>query len=197
MKRKITAMMMALFTMISVLPMNAMAAARDTVPGQNGQEFTVTASATVTDDDWEELGLNVVVSYPVTVSLSLNGSGKFVGSGAIYAYGMLGESNKLTVAVNTADTTRYGVVKYCQNDGGSKTYIPIDGKYFTSAVAEVDPKMSFTYTEALENLVAKRKSQAFPYSLTLQGSIDELIPIKGNGEYVMDIPLKISIGPAD
>lgn len=197
MKRKIAAMMTALFTMISVLPMSAMAAERETVPGQDGQGFTVTATATVTDDDWEELGLNVVVSYPVTVGLSLDGNGKYVGSGAVYAYGMLGAGNKLTVAVDTADASRYGVVKFCRNDGGNRTYVPVDAKYYTSAGAEIGPKTSFTHTETLDNLVAKRKAQAFPYSLTLQGSIDGLIPIQGNGEYVMDIPLKISISPAD
>ncbi len=197
MKRKIATMMTALFTMISVLPMSAMAAERETVPGQDGQGFAVTATATVTDDDWEELGLNVVVSYPVTVGLSLDGNGRFTGSGAVYAYGMLGAGTELTVAVDTADTSRYGVVRFCRNDGGDKTYIPVDAKYYKSASAEIGPKTSFTQAETLDNLVAKRKSQAFPYSLTLQGSIDGLIPIQGNGEYVMDIPLKISIGSAD
>ena len=55
---------------MTALPVNAFASEQVVDPAEN-DSFEVVASATVTDADLTELGLNVVVSFPVEIALTL------------------------------------------------------------------------------------------------------------------------------
>ena len=70
-KKKFTAALLTIAAFMTALPVNAFASEQTVDPTEN-DSFEITASATVTDADLTQLGLNVVVSFPVEVALSLD-----------------------------------------------------------------------------------------------------------------------------
>lgn len=195
MKKKIATALLTMFTLVAAMPMSVLAEEeRDNRVASDGQSRSVQAVATVTEDQWNLSGLNVVVSCPVTIPLTFN-NGMFSGSGEIYMYGVLAEDNILTVTIDTTDTDNYKVVKYRKGEGASATYETVDAKYINWIMCDTsgNAKTGFTRRYGIDNLVAKRAMQTIPYNVELSAEIRGIIPEKGLGDYVMDIPLKISI----
>ncbi|MCI7322013.1 MAG: hypothetical protein MR508_01720 [Lachnospiraceae bacterium] len=84
MKRKFAALALTLATMIAAAPMSVFAESQ-TVDVSETDSFAVSASASVTDQELADLGLNLIVSFPTEIALSLNEDKEFVGSDQIYA----------------------------------------------------------------------------------------------------------------
>lgn len=195
MKKKLATALLTMLTIVAAMPMSVLAEEEeDKRVAYDGQSRSVQAVATVTEDQWNLSGLNVVVSCPVTIPLEFN-NGMFVGSGNIYMYGVLAEDNILTVTIDTTDTDNYKVVKYRKGEGASVTYETVDAKYINWIICNTsgNAKDGFTRQYGIDNLVAKRAVQDIPYNVELNAEIRGLIPANGLGDYVMDIPLKIGI----
>ena len=87
MRKKIFTALLTAVTLLTSLPMNVFAA-NETFEPEDGDKVTVVASAIVTEDELVALGLDLVISIPTEISLSLNDK-TFEGSGEIYAYGVM------------------------------------------------------------------------------------------------------------
>ena len=73
MKKRLITTLMTMTTLFAALPTTTWASTQTIDPADN-QSFEVVASANVTDEDLAELGLNVVVSFPVEITLSIDGT---------------------------------------------------------------------------------------------------------------------------
>lgn len=187
MKNKLLAMLLTTLTMTSVFSANAIAASSE-VEATNGSNFEITATANVTDDDLNSLGLNVRVSFPTEFGLALNTENKtFEGTDAIYAYGIMDPAHTLKVTIDES-SERYGKVCY-RKDGSTIT----SEKNFFATVTESLSKTSFTAAETQENYLKKVASEDMPYYATVNVEIKNMIPTSGTGDYFTLVPLKIAI----
>ena len=98
MRKKIFATLLTAVTLLTTLPMNVFAA-NETFEPEDGDKVTVVASAVVTEDELVALGLDLTISIPTEISLSLNGT-TFEGSGEIYAYGVMDKEKVLRVNID-------------------------------------------------------------------------------------------------
>ena len=87
MKRRLAVLTLTLATFISARPVGALAAVQN-VDVSATDNFSVSASANVTEQEMADLGFNVIVSFPVEIALSLNDYRVFTGTDKIFAYGM-------------------------------------------------------------------------------------------------------------
>ena len=187
-KKKFTAALLAIAAFMTALPVNAFASEQVVDPTEN-DSFEITASATVTDSDLAELGLNVVVSFPVEVALTLDENKAFSGSGTVYAYGIMDTGKTLSVTIDSTNAA-YGKVKY-RADSGSEGEDSMTN--FFATVTEILDKETFTPEETLNNYLAQRESNDMPNFASLAVSINNLIPTSGTGIYYTNVPLKIAI----
>lgn len=187
-KEKLLTVLVAMAAFMTALPVNAFASEQVVDPAEN-DSFEVVASATVTDADLTELGLNVVVSFPVEVVLTLDEDKAFSGAGTVYAYGIMDDESTLSITIDETDAA-YGKVKYradAQSEG-------IDSAAnFFAEVTETLSKDSFSAAETLSNYLAKREVTNIPAVSSLAVSIKNLIPTSGTGIYYTNVPLKIEI----
>ena len=187
-KEKLLTVLVAMAAFMTALPVNAFASEQVVDPAEN-DSFEVVASATVTDADLTELGLNVVVSFPVEVALTLDEDKAFSGTGSVYAYGIMDDESTLSITIDETDAA-YGKVKYradAQSEG-------IDSAAnFFAEVTETLSKDSFSAAETLSNYLAKREVTNIPAVSSLAVSIKNLIPTSGTGIYYTNVPLKIEI----
>lgn len=187
-KKKLTAVLLTMAAFMTALPMNAFASEQVVDPAEN-DSFEVVASATVTDDDLAELGLNVVVSFPVEVALTLDEDKAFSGAGTVYAYGIMDTASILSVTVDDTKEA-YGKVKYRVDAQAEGTDSAAN---FFATVTETLSKESFSAAETLNNYLAQREGSDMPVSSSLAVSIKNLIPTSGTGIYYTNVPLKIVI----
>lgn len=202
MMKKMAAVLFTLTTLCTAVPMNAFAADQTVAVGDGGSSCEVTASATVTDQDLEDLGLNVVVSFPTEVALALDkGTKSFKGSGSIYAYGIMDSGNNLTVAIDSANDA-YGKVKYRAN-AGAQVSSPSNNffasvteklvKVSNSASGEQLDEATFSASETLQNYLDKAGSEEMSAYAKLDVELGGLIPASGKGIYFTNVPFKIAI----
>lgn len=187
-KKKLTAMLLTVAAFMTALPMNVFASEQVVDPAEN-DSFEIVASATVTDDDLAELGLNVVVSFPVEVALSLDEDKAFSGAGTVYAYGIMDTGSTLSVSIDSTNAA-YGKVKYRANAGAQGTDSTTN---FFATVTETLSKESFSAEETLNNYLAQKEGNDMPNFSSLAISINNLLPTSGTGIYYTNVPLKIVI----
>lgn len=188
MKKKLTAVLLTMAAFMTALPVNAFASEQVVDPAEN-DSFEIVASATVTDDDLAELGLNVVVSFPVEVALALDEDKAFSGAGTVYAYGIMDEGSTLSISIDDTNAA-YGKVKYRADAEAEGTDSAAN---FFATVTETLDKESFSAEETLNNYLAKREGSDMPNFSSLAVSITNLIPTSGTGIYYTNVPLKIVI----
>lgn len=187
-KNKLTAALLTIAAFLTTLPVNAFASEQVVDPSEN-DSFEIMASATVTDDDLAELGLNVVVSFPVEVALALDEDKAFSGAGTVYAYGIMDNGSTLSVTIDSTNAA-YGKVKYradADAEGSDST------TNFFATVEETLSKESFSSEETLNNYLAQKEGNEMPKFSSLTVSIKNLIPTSGTGIYYTNVPLKIAI----
>ena len=187
-KEKLLTVLVAMAAFMTALPVNAFASEQVVDPAEN-DSFEVVASATVTDADLTELGLNVVVSFPVEVALTLDEDKAFSGAGTVYAYGIMDTGNTLSVTIDSTNAA-YGKVKYradAQSEGEDSA------TNFFATVTETLSKESFSAEETLNNYLAQKEGNAMPSFSSLAVSIKNLLPTSGTGIYYTNVPLKIVI----
>ncbi len=187
-KEKLLTVLVAMAAFMTALPMNAYASEQVVNPAEN-DSFEIVASATVTDDDLAELGLNVVVSFPVEVALSLDEDKAFSGAGTVYAYGIMDTGSTLSVTIDSTNAA-YGKVKYradAQSEGADSA------TNFFATVTETLSKESFSAEETLNNYLAQKEGSDMPNFSSLTVSIKNLLPTSGTGIYYTNVPLKIVI----
>ena len=187
MKKRLLAALLTITAMVASMPTTAFAAT-ETINPSTSDSFEVLASADVTHENLAALGMNVVVSMPVEVGLSLSGS-DFSGNDNIYAYGIMDMDSTLSVTIDNANEA-YGVVKYRTTESGEASVIAAD---YYNEVAESLTKESFSATETRENYLAQKAAEDMTNLSTLNVSIKSLIPVSGTGEYFTNIPLKIAV----
>ena len=189
MKKKLAALL-TLATLMSAFPMNCFAADQ-TVDATEGGTHQITASATVTDTELEALGLNVMVSFPTEVTLSLNTSTKaFAGTGSIYAYGILDSDENLYITIDE-DHAAYGAIKY-REAGTSGLGFSTEENYY-GTVTETLSNGVYAPNDTLANYLKKEAGEDLQQTSTLSVSISGMIPTAGTGEYFTNVPLKIEI----
>lgn len=188
MKKNLAATLLTLTTLMASMPMTAFASTQ-TINPEEQDTFEVVASANVTDEDLAELGMNVVVSIPTEIALSLNGSREFSGSDKIYAYGIMDSANSVSVTIDT-DHAAYGKVKYRTALSGS---VVESSTNFFSTVTENLSKDTFSADETKENYIAKVQGSDMEKFSELDVNIKNLIPTSGTGVYYTNVPLKIQL----
>lgn len=188
MKKNLLAALLTVSALMASMPVTAYASTQTVNPATN-DSFEVVASATVTKEDLAELGLNVVVSFPTEVSLSLDEDKAFSGSDVIYAFGIMDSDSNLSVSIDTANSA-YGKVKY-------RADAVVEGvdsaTNFFSTVAETLSKESFSAEETLANYLAQRDGSDMTHFSQLAVNIRNLIPTSGTGIYYTNVPLKIAV----
>lgn len=203
MKKKIAAALLTLTAMFATFPMNAFAADQTVKPADGSGSCEVVASATVTDRELEELGLNVVVSFPTEITLALDsGTKTFDGTGSIYAYGILDSGKSLTVTIDSGNAA-YGQVKYRASAGGAASgsadnfYATVTEKMVkvvnsVEGAGQID-EVAFSAAETLQNYIDRAGGSDASTYATLSVSIGSLIPTSGKGIYFTNVPFKIAI----
>lgn len=188
MKKKLVTVLMTIATLLTTLPTTALASTQTVDPADN-QSFDVIASANVTDEDLAQLGLNVVVSFPVEIILSMDGTKAFSGSDKVYAYGIMDSNNTLSVTIDTSNEN-YGKVKYRETafDTGKDSTTN-----FFASVTETLSKESFTAEETMNNYLAQMEGNDMLNYSQLNINIKNLIPTFGTGIYYTNVPLKIAL----
>ena len=193
MKKRLFTVLMTMTTLFATLPTTAWASTQTVDPADN-QSFEVVASANVTDEDLAELGLNVVVSFPAEITLSMDGDKAFTGSDKVYAYGIMDSDSTLLITIDT-DDENYGKVKYRAND--SDTGVDSVTNFFATVTESLSKdglsNGSFTAEETLENYFAQNPTDDIPNYAQLDVSIQNLIPTFGTGIYYTNVPLRIAL----
>lgn len=188
MKKGLAALSLALATLITT-PMSTLAASQ-IVDVSETDSFSVAASASVTDQELADLGLNLIVSFPTEITLSLNEEKEFVGSGEIYAYGILDADKTLSLTLD-CDSETYGKVMYRSAEslgGGTEA----EDNYHANVTTELS-KSGFTASETQENYFYRENGEAMSVYSTLSVTIANLLPSKGKGVYFTNAPLKLEI----
>ena len=188
MKKRLITTLMTMTTLFAALPTTTWASTQTIDPADN-QSFEVVASANVTDEDLAELGLNVVVSFPVEITLSIDGTKAFSGSDKVYAYGIMDSDKTLSVTIDTSNES-YGKVKYRAKN--SNTSVDSATNFFAT-VNETLSKESFSAEETKDNYLAQREGNAMVNYAELDISIQNLIPTFGTGTYYTNVPLRIAV----
>lgn len=188
MKKRVFAILMTMTTLFTTLPTTAWASPQTVDPTDN-QTFEVIASANVTEEDLAELGLNVVVSFPAEITLSIDGNKAFSGSDKVYAYGIMDSNSTLSVMIDTSDEN-YGKVKYRANSSGTGVDSATN---FFATVTETLSKESFTAEETKDNYLAQMQGNDMENYAQLDISIQNLIPTFGTGIYYTNVPLRIAL----
>lgn len=188
MKKKFTAALLTLAALLASVPTTVFAE-NQTVSPADQDSFAVVASASVTQENLADLGLNVVVSFPAELALTLDGTKAFSGTDKIYAYGIMDTGKTLSVSIDTTNE-EYGKVKY--HPAGSDTSSD-SGTNFFSTVEESLSKESFTATETKDNYLAQMEGSEMSNFSLLSVSIKNLIPTMGSGVYYTNVPLKIAV----
>ena len=150
-KEKLLTVLVAMAAFMTALPVNAFASEQVVDPAEN-DSFEVVASATVTDADLTELGLNVVVSFPVEIALTLDEDHAFSGAGMVYAYGIMDNGSTLSITIDETNAA-YGKVKYRADAQSEGTDSAVN---FFAEVTETLSKDSFSAEETLNNYLGGR-----------------------------------------
>ena len=188
MKKKVITTVLTMTVLLAGMPVTALAETT-TISPTDGDTATVVASADVTEADLEELGLNLVLSIPASVSLSLDENKNFTGEDVVYAYGLMDENTKLTVAVDTGNAD-YGNV-YFKKDDTSEAKL-FDNDSYNGSVTETLSNAAFTSEQTLANYLKIAADEDVENTAALSVSIEGMIPIYGIGDYYTNVPLVIS-----
>lgn len=188
MKKNLLAALLTVSALVGAMPVTAFASTQTVDPAEQ-DSFEVVASATVTHEDLAELGLNVVVSFPTEINLSLDDNKAFTGSDVIYAFGIMDTDSNLSVNIDTANEA-YGKVKY-RADAAAEGVDSATN--FFATVEESLSKESFSAEETLANYLAQRDGADMTNLSQLDVSIQNLIPTSGTGMYYTNVPLKIAV----
>ena len=193
MKKRLFTVLMTMTTLFATLPTTTWASTQTVDPADN-QSFEVVASAKVTDEDLAELGLNVVVSFPAEITLSMDGDKAFTGSDKVYAYGIMDTDSTLLITIDT-DDENYGKVKYraSASDAGVDSVTNFFATVTESLSKDGFSNGSFTAEETLENYFAQNPTDDIPNYAQLDISIQNLIPTFGTGIYYTNVPLRIAL----
>lgn len=173
---------------LASMPMTAFAETT-TISPNDGDTATVVASADVTEADLEELGLNLVLSIPTSISLTLDENKNFTGADVVYAYGLMDENTKLSVLVDT-DNADYGNVYFKKNDATDA--VLFDNDSYNGSVSQTLTNAAFTSEQTLANYLNVSENQEVENTSTLTVSIEGMVPIYGIGDYYTNVPLLIS-----
>ena len=188
MKKNVFVTMLAMAVILASMPMTALAETT-TISPNDGDTATVVASADVTEADLEELGLNLVLSIPTSISLTLDENKNFTGADVVYAYGLMDENTKLSVSVDTGNAD-YGNVYFKKND--TTDAVLFDNDSYNGSVSQTLTNAAFTSEQTLANYLNVSGNQEVENTSTLTVSIEGMVPIYGIGDYYTNVPLLIS-----
>lgn len=188
MKKNVFVTMLTIAVTLATMPMTALAETT-TISPNDGDTATVVASADVTEADLEELGLNLVLSIPTSISLTLNENKNFTGADVVYAYGLMDENTKLSVSVDTGNAD-YGNVYFKKND--TTDAVLFDNDSYNGSVSQTLANATFTSEQTLANYLNVSENQEVENTSTLTVSIEGMVPIYGIGDYYTNVPLLIS-----
>ena len=188
MRKNVIATVLTMAVFVAGMPVTALAETT-TISPNDGDTATVVASADVTEADLEELGLNLVLSIPASVSLTLDEDKNFSGEDVVYAYGLIDENSKLVVAVDTGNAD-YGNV-YFKKDEASAAKL-FDDDSCNGTVSETLSNAAFTSEQTLANYLKVMAGEDVEHTAALSVSIQDLLPIYGIGDYYTNVPLVIS-----
>ena len=188
MKKNVITAMLTMMVLMASLPMTAFAE-MTTIKPNDGDTANVIASADVTEADLEELGLNLVLSIPTSISLELDEDNNFTGEDVVYAYGLMEEKTMLSVAVNDEDAD-YGNVYFKKN--ADTEAVLFDNDFYNGSVTETLNSGTFTAEQTLANYVKVAESRDVEHKAVLSVSIEGMLPIYGVGDYYTNVPIVIS-----
>lgn len=188
MKKNVIVTVLTMALCLTGMPVTALAEST-TISPSDGDTATVVASADVTEEDLEELGLNLVLSIPTSVSLILDENKNFSGGDVVYAYGLMYEDTKLTVAVDTGNAD-YGNV-YFKKEETSEAKL-FDNDSYNGDVTETLSNAAFTSEQTLANYLKIQAGEDVENTAALSVSIEGMLPIYGIGDYYTNVPLVIS-----
>ena len=188
MKKNVITAMLTMMVLMASLPMTALAE-MTTIEPNDGDTANVIASADVTEEDLEELGLNLVLSIPTSISLDLDEDNNFTGEDVVYAYGLMEEKTMLSVAVNDQDAD-YGHVYFKKN--ADTEAVLFDNDFYNGSVTETLDSGTFTAEQTLANYVKVTESRDVEHKAVLSVSIEGMLPIYGVGDYYTNVPIVIS-----
>ena len=188
MKKNVFVTMLTIAVTLASMPMTALAETT-TISPNDGDTATVVASADVIEADLEELGLNLVLSIPTSISLTLDENKNFTGADVVYAYGLMDENTKLSVSVD-ADDADYGNVYFRKNDATDA--VLFDNDSYNGSVSQTLTNAAFTSAQTLANYLNVSENQEVENTSTLTVSIEGMVPIYGIGNYYTNVSLLIS-----
>lgn len=189
MRKKIFTALLTAVTLLTTLPMNVFAA-NETFEPEDGDKVTVVASAIVTEDELVALGLDLVISIPTEISLSLNDK-TFEGSGEIYAYGVMDKEKVLRVNIDETHED-YQAIYFHETPGDNSSTLLSDTN-FNGTVKESLDNTSYIYSNTSQNYLDLLNGDDFTYKSVLSVEIQNLMPYFGVGEYFTRVPLVIEI----
>jgi len=188
MKKNVITAMLTMMVLMASLPMTAFAE-MTTIKPNDGDTANVIASADVTEADLEELGLNLVLSIPTSISLELDEDNNFTGEDVVYAYGLMEEKTMLSVAVNDEDAD-YGNVYFKKN--ADTEAVLFENDFYNGSVTETLSSGTFTAEQTLANYMNMKESKDMEHEAVLSVSIEGMLPIYGVGDYYTNVPIVIS-----
>lgn len=188
MRKNVITSILAMTLFFVSMPVTALAETTTITP-TDGDTATVVASADVTDADLEELGLNIVLSIPTSISLALDEDKNFTGEDVVYAYGIMDENTVLSVKVNTDDAD-YGNVYFKKN--ADTEAVLFDNDSYNGSVTQNLTDGTFTSEQTLANYLKVSESKTVENTAHLSVSIVGMVPIFGVGDYYTNVPLTIS-----
>ena len=188
MKKNVITAMLTMMVLMASLPMTAFAE-MTTIKPNDGDTANVIASADVTEADLEELGLNLVLSIPTSISLELDEDNNFTGEDVVYAYGLMEEKTMLSVAVNDEDAD-YGNVYFKKN--ADTEAVLFENDFYNGSVTETLSSGTFTAEQTLANYVKVTESKDVEHKAVLSVSLEGMLPIYGVGDYYTNVPIVIS-----
>lgn len=187
MGKKFFTVLLTTAAMLSALPVNTFAAENSFAP-KDRDKVTVVANASVTKEDLSNLGLDLVISIPTEMSLALDSSGNYTGSNEIYAYGVMGEGEVLSVSI---DETYEDYLKILYRKTPEDSTSVFSDTNFNATVKESLSSTSFTGTQTAQNYLDKKNGNSFTYTSALFVEIKGLLPYLGAGQYFTRVPLII------
>ena len=188
MKKNVIATVLTMALCLAGMPVTALAETT-TISPSDGDTATVVASADVTEEDLEKLDLNLVLSIPASISLTLDENNNFAGEDVVYAYGLLDEDTKLVVEVDT-DHADYGNVYFKKNDTTEAKLF--DNDSYNGDVTETLSNAAFTSEQTLANYLKIQTGEDVEHKAALSVSIEDMLPIYGIGDYYTNVPLVVS-----
>ena len=189
MRKKIFTTLLTAVTLFTSLPMNIFAA-NTTFEPENGDKVTVVASAIVTETELSELGLDLVISIPTDIPLSMEGN-SFKGTGEIYAYGVMDNDKVLCINIDQTHND-YLKVYFHETPGDNSATLSSDTN-FNGTVKAFLNSTYFTYENTAKNYLNIQNGEDFTYKSVLSVEIKNLLPYFGAGEYFTRVPLIIEL----